>query len=99
MHAWDWEDVDALLSDAADAVSDAVSDPPTDDVEKIEKNRKRRLNEVERLHKYSWERIEQKPIEGKKRSRFTYINRASGVTATSLRQALQHCRPVISNAA
>lgn len=55
--------------------------------------RKRRLNELERLRKNSWER-QVLPDFGKqfKRQRYKYINTTSGASATSMREALRCCR-------
>ena len=94
---WDWNDVDRLLELEVDydaSADDTVvgdDNTPPDDAAKVDKNRKRRLNEAERLQKYSWDRVE-RPDDGKKRARYDYINRTSGETVTSLRQALQQCR-------
>jgi hypothetical protein len=67
-------------------VSDVLQD------HRQQKNRKRRLNEVERLEKYSWERIVRQDSEAEKRVRYKYINRNSGERVSSLRLALQQCR-------
>ena len=57
---FDWDDVESLLSDqATEPILTMDGDDGTDvlDAVKKEKNRKRRLNEAERLQKYSWERV------------------------------------------
>ena len=64
----------------------------TRDVPEAKPAKRRRLNEAERLRKFSWERIEVS-TEGK-RVRYTYVNNANGSTATSLRKALRECRPM-----
>ena len=56
--------------------------------EQVEKNKRRRMNEVERLHKYSWKRLPMKS-EGK-RVRYKYVH-IDGSTVTSLRAALGKC--------
>ena len=58
--------------------------------------RKRRLNELERLRKNSWER-HVLPDFGKqyKRKRYTYINTTSGASTTSMREALRCCRGTV----
>ena len=74
-----------------DSVVHLVSDVLQDD--RQQKNRKRRLNEVERLEKYSWERVKRcQDSETEKRVRYDYINRNSGVRVSSLRLALRQCR-------
>ena len=61
---WDWNDVDRLLELEVDydaSADDTVvgdDNTPPDDAAKVDKNRKRRLNEAERLQKYSWDRVE-----------------------------------------
>jgi hypothetical protein len=52
-------------------------------------NKRRRLNEVERPQKYSWERLPSKA--GGKRAKYKYVH-ADGSTVTSLRAALDKCR-------
>ena len=91
---FDWDDVESLLSDqATEPILTMDGDDGTDvlDAVKKEKNRKRRLNEAERLQKYSWERVVRSDDTRKKRSRYNYVNRNSGATISSLRLALQHC--------
>jgi hypothetical protein len=74
-----------------DSVVHLVSDVLQDD--RQQKNRKRRLNEVERLEKYSWERVKRcQDSETEKRVRYDYINRNSGMRVSSLRLALRQCR-------
>ena len=75
------EDVDTLLED---------SYATNEMAKKMEKNHKRRSSDVERLHKYSWQRI---PREGDlgKRKRFDYVNK-DGERESSLRKALERCR-------
>lgn len=68
----------------------ALTIKPLDKDEHARKNReRRRLNEVERLHSHSWERIPSKA--GGKRARYKYVH-ADGSTVTSLRAALEKCR-------
>lgn len=79
------------LEEEDDSVVNLVSDVLQD--HRQEKNRKRRLNEVERLEKYSWERVIRcQDSEAEKRVRYDYINRNSGARVSSLRLALQQCR-------
>lgn len=78
---FDWNDVDTLLADSP-------VDQSKDD-RKAEKNRKRRLNEVERLREYSWARV---PREDPQKGRYYYVNEKSGERETSLRKALMKCR-------
>ena len=60
--------------------------------DRTKKNRKRRINEVERLQKFSWEKVVREDSEAEKRVRYDYINRSSGARVSSLRLALQQCR-------
>tara|TARA_B110001450_G_scaffold252641_4_gene274775 strand:+ start:990 stop:1544 length:555 start_codon:yes stop_codon:yes gene_type:complete len=58
------------------------------DDDQTQTNKRRRLNELERLNKYSWERHPLK-VKGK-RERYKYVH-ADGSTVTSLRAALEKC--------
>jgi hypothetical protein len=84
-------DFENQLEEEDDSVVDLVSDVLQDD--RQQKNRKRRLNEVERLEKYSWERVKRcQDSEAEKRVRYDYINRNSGARVSSLRLAMRQCR-------
>ena len=80
----DWDDV------ARDWTLDELHTCNSDDSDdRALQNKRRRLTEVERLRKYSWERHEM-PVERGKRMRYKYVHR-DGSTATSLREALRRC--------
>ena len=92
----DWETVD-WEHVAANWQEDEL-DPPSikksilDDDQTQANNKRRRLNELERLTKYSWQRL---PLNVKahkegKRVRYKYVH-ADGSTVTSLRAALEKC--------
>jgi hypothetical protein len=92
----DWETVD-WEHVAANWQEDEL-DPPLinksilDDDQTQTNNKRRRLNEVERLTKYSWQRLplNVEPHKQGKRMRYKYVH-ADGSTATSLRAALEKC--------
>jgi hypothetical protein len=83
-----------------DNVVDPVCELQQDDGEeknRKEKNRKRRLNEVERLEKYSWVKVpDDEKTKSHKNVRYQYFNRSSGQKVSSLKVALQQCSAVVA---
>ena len=80
--------VDVLNCDEEDPEM-ALAIKPSLALKRAQKNMRRRLNEVERLQKHSWQRLPLK-AEGK-RVRYKYVH-ADGSTVTSLRAVLKKCR-------
>lgn len=85
----DWDEI---------AAAGWTLDKPADEEESLtptsnnkEGTARRRLNEEERLRKYSWER-HKLPTPNKKRVRYTYTNTRDGSIVTSRREALRSCR-------
>ena len=87
----DWEKVDWEYV-AANWQEDELDPPSINksilDDDRSQTNKRRRVNEEERLHKYSWQRLPLN-VEGK-RVRYKYVH-ADGSTVTSLRAALEKC--------
>jgi len=87
---WDQLDWDNVAADfTLDELKNNSVCESTNDGDRAIINKRRRMNEEERLRKYSWERH---PIEGQgsKRPRYKYVN-TDGSIVKSLRDALRKC--------
>lgn len=85
--AANWHECDIDWHEDDPDMLSTIKPLPKDD--QAQKNKRRRLNEAERLQKYSWERLPTNT--GGKRVRYRYVH-ADGSTVTSLRAALEKCR-------